>query len=1438
MRIGRGFLFFLAMAGLCGAQTPSAIRFRNGMLDTSLSVAIRMMDANAEEAYVDEEGIAALQPSSLDGFIPVLAQFSRPITIADRKALARGGATVVNYVPDQALLLLIRSDAVPALRRMEGIRWIGAYPAEMKLDEALLPAPTSGPALRMDGAGDAVAEVVISVLRPRYVHVISALVEEDLGGEVVETGSGSRWGTVRAWVAVSSLEEVAARSEVEWIEPYLQPELNNNVAVGSELMNVRQVWTNYGLTGAGQIVAVGDSGLDTGNPATIHPDFSNRIHAAFGLVSSNDWSDYNGHGTHTSGSVLGNGAAYSNGLFRGVAYEAELVIQAMGSTSGGSGIYVPSPLTLLFTQAHSNEARIHSDSWGGDANGAYDSMARYVDEFMWDTDDMLVVFSAGNSGEDANQDGVIDLGSMGSPGTAKNCLTVGAAETDRPAGSGGYSSDPWGKGSWLAHYPTNPIRDDLISTSWDGTNQGMAAFSSRGPCLDQRIKPDIVAPGTDVISCRSHQTGAGVLWGTGTGILANNASNDYCFSGGTSMSTPLTSGSAALARQYLVEQRGLANPSAALLKGLLINGARSLSPGQYGTDEFLAVPARPNNVEGWGHVDLAESLFPEDGRAILLADRHYLQTGLTNRYPVVLTSTAPLSVTLTWSDYPAALSSAQQLVNDLDLRLVEPDGTVIHPNGSTSPDHTNNVEGLEVAEGKIGTNWIEVSGFNVPQGPQPCALIIKTDGFPAPLLGLYGFSIDPANPIEYEQAKVQVGVSTLAGGLAAVVTSYRVNSNAWEHLLMTPVETNDWVVAYEGLLPPFEAGDVVDYSLYAMTFEFQFAFSATNQLLVSSTNLFVAPGGASQWPYNTWETAYTNIQQALDGAVDGFVITVTNGVYRENTLIVEKDVTLHSVNGAVQTIIDGQDVRICLALLADGAWVEGFTLYRGYATDGGGVFMQGGTLSSSVVDSCEAERYGGGIYLVGGTVEDCIVKRCTANRYAGGILILGGLVQHSLIYDNVSVSDGGGMEFWGGVVSNCTVAFNQSGGTGGGIDVGDLGYVYNTIIVSNTAVAGGDNWYEWTPKDFRYCCTSPNPGAPGGLDLDPLFVNADSRDLRLKSELGHYVDGGGWSNDAVTSPCIDMGDPASDYSLEPAPNGTRINLGAYGGSTQASKGDTNTYKIVVVSTHGGADPEPGIYAHPRGAEISCSLTNPVITGTTTQYVGQGWALNGLLDLAGESSGTDTVVSLTLTNSGLLTWLWQTNVFGIAYAHPHGTVSGATGEWYALNSTMSILAHPETYYGFTGWTGTTSSVANPFGVTMIRAQELWAGFTPLRTSSGVPQWWLAQYGWTNDFETAVAADSDQDGAPTGDEYFAGTIPTNELSVLHLLTTGGGEEPVMLFWRAMADRTYTLQCSTNLLTGLTNSLFNFYTAISMNMVLEDDTHTNEQSLYYRIKVRYDE
>lgn len=119
---------------------------------------------------------------------------------------------------------------------------------------------------------------------------------------------------------------------------------------------------------------------------------------------------------------------------------------------------------------------------------------------------------------------MVEPGSIGSPATAKNVRLVGAAESDREPGLGGYTAMTYGD-AWPWDYPAAPLHGDFISQSADGARQGMAAFSSRGPCDDGRIKPDVVAPGTDIVSARSRAT-----YDTGWGPHPNT---NYCFMGGT-----------------------------------------------------------------------------------------------------------------------------------------------------------------------------------------------------------------------------------------------------------------------------------------------------------------------------------------------------------------------------------------------------------------------------------------------------------------------------------------------------------------------------------------------------------------------------------------------------------------------------------------------------------------------------------------------------------------------------------------------------------------------------------------------------------------------------------------------------------------------------------------------------------------------------------------
>ena len=181
--------------------------------------------------------------------------------------------------------------------------------------------------------------------------------------------------------------------------------------------------------------------------------------------------------------------------------QAQLVLQSVLDAHGGLG-GLPPNLGDLFRDPYANDgARVHSNSWGSTlGDSRYDSQSFEVDDFVWNNRDCVICFSAGNEGTDADANGVVDPSSLTPPGTAKNCITVGASENDRPNFPLTYGS------GWPNDFPANPLASDKTADN----PLGMVAFSSRGPTKDQRYKPDVVAPGTYVLSTRSRALVDGV----------------------------------------------------------------------------------------------------------------------------------------------------------------------------------------------------------------------------------------------------------------------------------------------------------------------------------------------------------------------------------------------------------------------------------------------------------------------------------------------------------------------------------------------------------------------------------------------------------------------------------------------------------------------------------------------------------------------------------------------------------------------------------------------------------------------------------------------------------------------------------------------------------------------------------------------------------------
>lgn len=208
------------------------------------------------------------------------------------------------------------------------------------------------------------------------------------------------------------------------------------------------------------------------------------------------------------------------------------------------------------------------------------------------------------------------------------------------------------------------------------------------------------------------------------------------------------------------------------------------------------------------------------------------------------------------------------------------------------------------------------------------------------------------------------------------------------------------------------------------------------------------------------------------------------------------------------------------------------------------------------------------------------------------------------------------------------------------------------------------------------------------------------------------------------------------------------------------------YELIIASDHGTATPAVGAHSNLTGGTmITNSMSAPAPAGGT-QLVCTGWAMAGNAPL----SGSTTSFVMTITNDAFLTWLWTTNYWLDTAAGPNGAVDVADA-WQPRGVTTQITAHADLYYTFTNWSGDTASTSNPLNLLMDAPKSVQANFTALLAAYDTPQWWLAQFGWTNDFDAAATNDVDLDGYFTWQEYISDTIPTNGASFFPPLQASG-------------------------------------------------------------------
>jgi len=348
------------------------------------------------------------------------------------------------------------------------------------------------------------------------------------------------------------------------------------------------------------------------------------------------------------------------------------------------------------------------------------------------------------------------------------------------------------------------------------------------------------------------------------------------------------------------------------------------------------------------------------------------------------------------------------------------------------------------------------------------------------------------------------------------------------------------------------------------------------QLFVSLT------ASQPQAPYDSWATAATNIQDAIDAATAaGSIVLVSNGAYSTggrvvygvmtNRVALTKPVVVQSVGGPAATfIVGGQatgggngDAAVRCAYLTDRATLSGFTLTNGATRAAGDVTreLNGGgawcasalaTISNCVITGNSASWEGAGAF--GGTLQNCVLTRNPASRGGGACIAV---LNNCVLVGNSSANGGGGAAFCG--LNNCTLVENSAAMFGGGADR----CVLNNCLAYYNSAPGGNCSANFL---LRNCCTTPLPsGNDGNFTNEPLVMDLAGGDLRLQSN----------------SPCINSGYNASapagldlDGNARVV-NGT-VDVGAYefqGIGSLISYAWLQQYGLPTDSTSDASDPD-------------------------------------------------------------------------------------------------------------------------------------------------------------------------------------------------------------------------------------------------------------------------
>ncbi len=852
-----------------------------------------------------------------------LVQFAGPIQPAWYRQLAATGVRIVSYLPQNAYLVYGDAQALARVQALASVlpqfQWNGPYADAYKVN------PGARARMETAAAGTNVAGL----------FMVQLVADPDANAGTLELLKQLQTAPIRRQervldyldvlvsLPVSDLDQVAAQPDVISIQAHTAPrkfgERQDQIAAGNVAGNnpsgpgylgwlASKGFTQAQFSASGLVVDVSDSGIDNGKTSPNH--FGLYVNGILGATSrvvynrlagtpnpGSTLAGCDGHGTlnahliagydDLSGFPFADNSGFHYGL--GVCPFVEL---------GSSVIFDPNNFTNpnysdLQSRAYHSGARISNNSWGAGSTADYDADAQAFDALARDAQptgsvyaaagnqEMVMVFAAGNDGP--------SLQTIGSPGTAKNVITVGAAEGVQ----------------FIGGTDASGVSDTQANSAND-----MLDFSSRGPCADGRHKPDLVAPGTHISggvyeaanpaatgTAAPCYTGEGISGGP-SGIYFPSGQEFYTSSSGTSHSCPCVSGGCALVWQYFLNHFA-SPPSPAMVKAYLMNSARYLT-GAYANDSLWS------DSQGMGEMDLGRAF---DGVPRVLRDQRpedlFTATGQTRVFTGTISDTgAPFRVTLAWTDAPGS-TTASAYNNNLDLTVTVA-GSLYKGNVFSGPwsvpggasDTRDNVESVFLPAGVSGSFAVQVTAANinsdgVPNNGQPLdqdfALVIyNATAESKPIINGVGSTllhegsppddaIDPGEPVTVGFSLQNLGTADTTNLVATLETTGGVTSTGQPQTYGVLVAGGAAVSQSFSLVATGQCGSVATAtldlqdgpaSLGKVSFDLRLGRFISRTSLAESFDGVAAPALPSQWTTATsgggqaWKTSH----QAYDTA--------------------------------------------------------------------------------------------------------------------------------------------------------------------------------------------------------------------------------------------------------------------------------------------------------------------------------------------------------------------------------------------------------------------------------------------------------------------------------------------------------------------------------------------------------------------------------------------